>query len=344
MEFPAKDILLRSDGGENMGIQSKVAEKEPDITEYERGFGYDEEEYEYIDLKICGVNGFINETDNIELSAIEIDDKIVDFIPFSVSASSLACLNMPYIIPGLNSLYISTSSVDNDAKEKLKKDLKVISERDMSLYQKGKDCFYNDSETLEKVFSLDSNIENASKKYNVDKAMIQAILYREIRCYGLDDPLADKWVKKGYAYKHQFDEYIINRAILNVRPIIPVPYRLDSSTGAGQIFAETAIDAYNLYYGTNYDSEHWVDLEMFWNNLQDEDYNVDMVALVLRLKAYKCGFDINCLSDEQRKLVFKGYNGTGDVATAYGETVHDYYSLFNCYNNNETEQRKIGGI
>lgn len=76
----------------------------------------------------------------------------------------------------------------------------------------------------------------------------------------------------------------------------------------------------------------WKDLELFWNKLQDEQYNVEMVALVLKLKANNCGFDINNLSDEQRTLVFKGYNGSGDQAAAYGVTVQDYYNAFSEYN------------
>ena len=59
-----------------------------------------------------------------------------------------------------------------------------------------------------------------------------------------------------------------------------------------------------------------------------------MVAMVLKLEADDCGYDINNLSEEQRKLVFAGYNGSGDKAIAYGVTVQDYYESFSEYNNN----------
>lgn len=139
---------------------------------------------------------------------------------------------------------------------------------------------------------------------NVDKAMIQAILYREIRCYGLDDPISDTLVSEGYAYRHALEEYKKSPESYFSPPIPPVGCRLDSSTGPGQIFAGTAIDAYNLEYGTNYDKKNWKDLELFWNKLQDKQLNVEMVALVLKRKAYEGGYDINNLTEEQRQKVF----------------------------------------
>ena len=225
---------------------------------------------------------------------------------------------------------------------KLYKELSDVSNRDMPLLQKFKDLFYDDAVAIKKVLELDSYIEKASKKYNVDKAMIQAVLYREIMCYGVDDPVADGLVRETYAYKHkkeEYDKWVSSlepdekwKMLLETPPIPPIKPKLDASTGDGQIFAQTAIQAYNLEYGTNYSIGNWKDLELFWNKLQDEQYNVEMVALVLKLKANNCGFDINNLSDEQRTLVFKGYNGSGDQAAAYGVTVQDYYNAFSEYN------------
>ena len=105
-------------------------------------------------------------------------------------------------VPGLHSIPIKKKPVDA-AKLKLGKELKAVSDRDMGIPMKTKDCFNTDAMTLNKVLSLDAYIESASKKYNVDKAMIQSVLYREIRCYGLDDPISDTLVIEGYAYKHK---------------------------------------------------------------------------------------------------------------------------------------------
>ena len=238
------------------------------------------------------------------------------------------------------------SSFDVDEKIiKLHQKLSAISNRDMPLAQKIKDLFYDDALAIKKVLELDSYIEEASNKYNVDKAMIQAILYREIMCYGLDDPISDMQVRQTYAYEHEKEEYDKWVSSLDPKnywkqpikepPKAPLKYRIDSSTGVGQIFAKTAIPAYNLQNGTNYTIENWKNRELFWNKLQDEKYNVEMVAMVLKYISHERGYnDINNLSDEQRKLVFKAYNGSGDEATAYGVTVQDYYEVFSEYNSN----------
>ena len=279
--------------------------------------------------------------DLINPQAVEIDKQKVSLMALGASVNSLTPFSIPICPPGLHSIPIKPKP--DNAKTKLEKELKAISDRDMTAPQKLKDSIYSDAMTLDKVLSLDAYIEKASKKYHVDKAMIQAVLYREIRCYGYDDPIGDAQVRETYAYEHkkeEYDEWCSNLDPKNYwkqpskqPPTRPLKYRSDSSTGAGQIFAATAIDAYNLEYGTNYDKYNWKDKEQFWNKLQDDQYNVEMAAMVLKLKANDRGYDINNLSDEQRKLVFSGYNGSGDAAIAYGITAHDYYESFTEYNN-----------
>jgi len=257
----------------------------------------------------------------------------INHVTLRTSANTLNPFKNP-IYPGFYPFPVQKNKTYDNTTLKLHKELKTVSDRDMSIPMKTKDCFNTDEMTLEKVLSLDAYIESASKKYNVDKAMIQAILYREIRCYGLDDPISDTLVIEGYAYKQQLEVFQNSSSFMTPPPTPPIGYRLDSSTGVGQIFAKTAIPAYNLQYGTNYTIENWKTRQMFWNKLQDEKFNVEMVAMVLKLVAHEHGYDIDELSDEQRKLVFKGYNGTGDKATAYGITVQDYYELFSEYNAN----------
>lgn len=223
-------------------------------------------------------------------------------------------------------------------------ELSTLTDEDLSLLQKTKDCFYSNEGALDKVMSLDDEIEKAAEKYGLDKAMLQAILFREIRCYGVDDPVADSLVVQSYSYEQQMESYMEWSSNINFSnwwqiffrqpPQIPVGYRTDSSTGVGQIFAATAIDAYNSYYGTDYDKNDWHVKEEFWNNLQDESYSVDMVALVLINNAKELGYDVNNLTDEQLQDVFRRYNGFGDSAEAYGETVKQYYDSFSEYNGN----------
>ncbi|WP_026513585.1 hypothetical protein [Butyrivibrio sp. LB2008] len=277
--------------------------------------------------------------DLINPQAVEIDKQKVSLMALGASVNSLNPFSIPFYPPGLHSIPIKPKPT------KLEEELKAISDRDMTAPQKIKDSIYDDARALNKVFSLDAYIESASKKYHVDKAMIQAVLFREIRCYGYDDPLGDAQVRQTYAYEHkkeEYDEWLSNIDPKNYwkkpskqPPTRPLKYRSDSSTGVGQIFGKTAIDSYNLHYGTNYDRKNWKDVEFFWNKLQDEEFNVEMAALVLCAGADEFGYDINNLSTEQQRVVFTRYNGDPEnpMAIAYGYTVQDYYNAFSEYNN-----------
>ncbi len=296
------------------------------------------------------IQGYIEEIsdkaaglDSINLMAVDIDKQKVNLLALGASINTLNPFSIPICPPGLHSIPIKPKP--DNAKTKLEKELKAISDRDMTGPQKLKDSIYSDAMTLDKVLSLDSYIEKASEKYGVDKAMIQAVLYREIRCYGYDDPVGDAKVRQTYAYEHkkeEYDEWFSNLDPKNYwkqpskqPPTRPLKYRSDSSTGAGQIFGKTAIDAYNLHYGTNYDRKNWKDVEFFWNKLQDDEFNVEMVALVLCAGADEFEYDINNLSTEQQRVVFTRYNGDPEnpMAIAYGYTVQDYYNSFSEYNN-----------
>ena len=166
-------------------------------------------------------------------------------------------------------------------------------------------CMGND-EALEVVLSHDAAIEAASEKYNVDKEMIQSVLFQELRFYN---------VVRGV-------------------PVPPIVYRKDSSTGLGQIFASTAIDATNWYEKTNYDRNDKKDLEKFWNELQDEDYNIDMVGRVL---AYKRS---TLPEGADAKRIMKAYNGSGELAEKYSNVTWQYYKAFEEYN---SALEKLGG-
>lgn len=96
---------------------------------------------------------------------------------------------------------------------------------------------------MKTVILYDDVITDAAKKYDVEKEMIQSVLFQEIRFYGLDDPIADELVKKSYEYETKI--YELGGSFLPPIPVIG--YRTDSSTGLGQIFAKTAIEATNWY-------------------------------------------------------------------------------------------------
>ena len=99
---------------------------------------------------------------------------------------------------------------------------------------------------METVLKYDEAITALAEEYNVPKEMVQAVLFQEIRFYGVDDPIADILVKLGI--------------------------RGDSSTGLGQIFASTALDA----TGEEVTS---TSKKSMWNSLQNNEFNINMVAL-----------------------------------------------------------------
>ena len=83
---------------------------------------------------------------------------------------------------------------------------------------------------------------------------------------------------------------------LSSPPAYPIVYRLDSITGAGQIFASTAIAANNWRFnqgivtGRRYDVNNKSDRKEMWDKLNKDDaYNINMVGLVLSHKASQLG-------------------------------------------------------
>ena len=114
-------------------------------------------------------------------------------------------------------------------------------------------------------------------------------------------------------------------------------YRTDSSTGLGQIFASTAINALNSYYMEEYgvepySKESWKDLRDVWYMLQDDEYNINMVALVLLYKAKCNDVDLSNASIDEIQKVLKAYNGSGEWADKYSVVTLKYYEAFKKFN------------
>ena len=161
---------------------------------------------------------------------------------------------------------------------------------------------YTTQDALYKIFSRDTSISFASAQTNVPKTMIQSILFRELICTGLDDIAADMAVKAGI--------------------------RSDSSTGWGQIFAQTAITAYN---------PNSLSISQMWNLLQDTDVNIGYVGYVLRYEAGRQGItDLYAITAQQRINIFGAYNAGSNYATAgarYGAATETYFNAFEQYRN-----------
>jgi len=132
----------------------------------------------------------------------------------------------------------------------------------------------------------------------VPKAMIQAVLFRELICIGTDDIAADLAVRSGK--------------------------RSDSSTGLGQITAKTAMAAHNPDNLT---------LSQMWELLQTPEKNIEYVGHILKYEAKKQKItELNAITDEQRINIFGAYNAgphyASDDGRRYGEATQSYYNEF----------------
>lgn len=125
------------------------------------------------------------------------------------------------------------------------------------------------------------------------------------------------------------------------RPQPPIVMSTDSSTGLGQIFARTAINAinwHNYINGTNESICFYNDRrERFeiWDRLRtDNEFNINMVALVLQHKAIT-DFGFNPMTDfsDEIKRILARYNGWGPAADRNGIELYVYFRIFETFNN-----------
>ena len=193
--------------------------------------------------------------------------------------------------------------------------------------------YYTVNEALNIILDYDSVITDYCNEYRIPKEFVQSVLFREIWCYSITDDVADNLVKEYYAWKR------------GESTIPPIVQHSDSSTGLGQIFASTAIDALNhaderefIMLDTQYDSSDWNDVWDVWYSLHtDQEYNLKCCALVIldcqyeyeETVPYENFFDY---SSTQIKKILSRYNGTGEAAVEYGELCYVYYQIFAEYN------------
>lgn len=120
-------------------------------------------------------------------------------------------------------------------------------------------------EAIDIVLQYDDQITAAANRYSVPKEMVQAIVLREQATLGLDDTVADSLVMNYYTKGFG---------------------QPDSSTGIGQIFARTAIAAENaILKNITLDTKNPKDIWTVWQNLQDPTYNIEHVAMILKMEA-----------------------------------------------------------
>lgn len=202
----------------------------------------------------------------------------------------------------------------------------------------------NPQAALNIILENDVQITQLSQTYSMRKAMLQAILFREMFCEGYEDTLKDAVVTSTYLYWDQVDAWeALPPALKIITPAPQPPIMLadDSSTGYGQIFARTAIDANNfaiengISSGRLYDTDVRSDMKEIWFLLHDDSvFNINMCAKVLIRASDQVNQDRNFYnySDTNIKKVLARYNGTGDAAQNYGNESYELYKVFEKYN------------
>lgn len=109
-------------------------------------------------------------------------------------------------------------------------------------------------------------------------------------------------------------------------------YREDSSTGLGQAFADTTINAHNSQSDIKYDPDNWKDLQYFWNKLQDDAYSIEATAMILAYK--KQALNRSLGREATIAEIMMAYNGSGDLAVKYMAVTSEYYKAFKEHNEN----------
>lgn len=169
----------------------------------------------------------------------------------------------------------------------------------------------------------DEIITKYSNLFEVRKALIQTIILWEHGVEGADDRASDKAVIGYYT--------------LGFGP------KNDSSTGICQIYARTAIKAYNYAVKNGLISEKILldeneeNLKNMWYQLySDVDFNIKMGTLNLlycdwqknsSYKSYKYDTD-----ESNIKRILERYNGEGKDAIEYAERNYGLYKIFEKYN------------
>ncbi|MGE1033141.1 glycoside hydrolase domain-containing protein, partial [Bacillus sp. GKis3/1] len=258
--------------------------------------------------------------------AIEIDNNIK-----SGRDNGVSVVSPPVQLKHKDDVYLPNESVSS-----FKKDL-VKAAKEQLAFLTGLKALRKPEEAIDIIVKHDKLLTNLSQTYSMRKAMIQSVLFRELICYGVDDPIADGLVQIYFAFKEDYEKW--DKLPSSVKAVTPPPIappvmKEDSSTGLGQIFAATAIDSINyavtikLISEKIYKTSNWKDMKYIWFNLKDnEEFNLKTCALVLvraanqvDLKNNYYDYDVN-----QIKKVLARYNGKGDKAVEYGNTVYKLY-------------------
>lgn len=170
------------------------------------------------------------------------------------------------------------------------------------------------------LMKYDEIITKYSNSFKVRKSLIQKIILWEHGVEGKDDLLGDMAVIDYYS--------------------LGLGSKKDSSTGICQIFAKTAIEAYNFAVGQglisekNLLTENKENVKNMWYKLFfDVDFNIKMGTLNLLYCAWQKNGSYKYDTDESNiKRILERYNGKGKAAIEYAERNYGLYKIFEKYN------------
>ena len=228
--------------------------------------------------------------------------------------------------------------------EKLKSDfINLVGYKKADIVASDLIYIHSTAECIDIVLEHDDVITEIANAYNINKAFIQTILFRELWCLNQADILGDNLVESYFSWKDACEFWENQNDIYKATvdyPTPPIIQKEDSSVGLGQIFARVAIKAYNeaidrgTISGTKKDKDNWKDCKEVWFNLRDDnEYNIRMSSLNILSCVDEFGFDNNYLSytPDQCKLVFTRYNANQHTINDYAEACYTYYQIFTEY-------------
>lgn len=204
--------------------------------------------------------------------------------------------------------------------------------------------YYSNSDAIDIVLGFDAIITDTAAANGVDKAVIQSILFQEIRFLNFLDEV-DICVQNTFRLRHhQAPEYgsAPQLAASVMTPFLNCFSFSDSSTGLGQIYAKSAIRALNWQSGLLlYNESDWKDREEIWLRLKyDNVYNIRMIGLLCRYNAAIAAND-PLIENPGVRDVLRLYNGSGPSAEKYEEVTYRYYLAFKQYNEETAADQKL---
>ena len=189
------------------------------------------------------------------------------------------------------------------SKNKIKQKLVKLASKDRSFMSSFK-AIYSVQEALSltlKTFNRD--ITFSSKMNEVEKCIIQSVIFRELSFFFFFDVFADTAVSIGL--------------------------KKDSSTGPGQIFARTAIKAYNAFFPDNRIEVTQKNINKMWLNIRDDTKNIFFVGLELK-RIIEIEYNLKDVKKSKSDYIkiFARYNGVNERAQKYGQETYRYYKQF----------------